>query len=55
MHKNVEKAQQVINELVPLLEKMGSCGCADAAKQAVVADPKKIPEKLKNDLSILFN
>ena len=54
MHKNVEKAQQVINELVPLLGKVGSCGCADAAKQAVVTDPKKIPEKLKNDLSILF-
>jgi 5'-methylthioadenosine phosphorylase len=54
MHKNVEKAQQVINELVPLLGKESSCGCADAAKQAVVTDPKKIPEKLKNDLSILF-
>ena len=54
MHQNVEKAQQVINELVPLLEKVGSCCCADAAKQAVVTDPKKIPEKLKNELSILF-
>ena len=54
MHQNVEKAQQVINKLVPLLEKVGSCCCADAAKQAVVTDPKKTPEKLKNDLSILF-
>ncbi len=54
MHQNVEKAQQVINKLVPLLEKVGSCSCADAAKQAVVTDPKKIPEKLKNDFSILF-
>jgi 5'-methylthioadenosine phosphorylase len=54
MHKNVEKAQQVINELIPLLGKVGSCACADAAKQAVVTDPKKISEKLKNDLSILF-
>jgi 5'-methylthioadenosine phosphorylase len=54
MHKNVEKAQQVINELGPLLGKVGFCDCADAAKQAVVTDPKKIPEKLKNDLSILF-
>jgi len=54
MHKNVEKAQQVINELVPLLGNVRSCGCADAAKQAVVTDPKKIPEELKNSLSILF-
>ncbi|MBC8283941.1 MAG: S-methyl-5'-thioadenosine phosphorylase [Nitrospinae bacterium] len=54
MHQNVEKAQKVINELVPLLENVSSCGCADAAKQAVVTDPKKIPGKLKEDLSILF-
>ena len=54
MHKNVEKAQQVINELVPLLGKVSSCGCADAAKQAVVTDPKKTPEEIKNDLSIFF-
>jgi 5'-methylthioadenosine phosphorylase len=54
MHKNVEKAQEVINELVPLLRNVGSCACADAAKQAVVTDPKNISEKLKNDLSILF-
>jgi hypothetical protein len=33
---------------------VGSCCCSDAAKQAVVTDPENIPEKLKNDLSILF-
>ncbi|MBT5471980.1 MAG: S-methyl-5'-thioadenosine phosphorylase [Nitrospina sp.] len=54
MHQNVERAQKVINELVPLMDKIDSCGCADAAKQAIVTDPKKIPEKLKEDLSILF-
>lgn len=54
MHQNVEKAQQVINELIPLLGTLGSCCCADAAKHAVVTEPNKIPEKLKNDLSILF-
>jgi len=54
MHQNVEMAQKVISELVPLLRNVNPCGCADAAKQAVVTDPKIIPEKLKNDLSILF-
>lgn len=54
MHQNVERAQKVINELVPLMGDIKSCCCADASKQAVVTDPAKIPEKLKNDLSILF-
>ncbi len=54
MHQNVEKAQQVINELAPLVGNMESCCCADSAKQAVVTDPAKIPGKLKDELSILF-
>lgn len=54
MHKNVERAQMVVNELVPMLENADDCVCASSSKQAVVTDPSKIPEKLKNDLSILF-
>ncbi|MEK9630039.1 MAG: S-methyl-5'-thioadenosine phosphorylase [Nitrospinota bacterium] len=54
MHQNVERAQKVINELVPMLDNVDSCCCADAAKQAVVTDPSKIQANLKNDLSILF-
>jgi 5'-methylthioadenosine phosphorylase len=55
MHQNVERAKQVINELVPLMDSVEPCCCADAAKQAVVTESAKIPEKLKKDLSILFN
>lgn len=54
MHQNVERAQKVINDLVPMLGNVETCGCADAAKQAVVTDPTKTSEKLKNDLTILF-
>lgn len=54
MRKNVEKAQKVINEFAPLSRNIETCNCADAAKQAVVTDPKKIPERLKEDFSILF-
>ena len=54
MHKNVQKAQKVISELVPMLENIEPCNCSDAIKYAVVTDPKKIPEKLKEDFSILF-
>ena len=54
MHKNVERAQMVINELVPMLENLDDCVCSNSPKQAVVTDSSRIPEKLKNDLSILF-
>ena len=54
MHNNVEMAQKVINELVPMLENIGPCDCSKASKHAVVTDPKKIPEKFKEDVSILF-
>ena len=54
MHNNVKMAQKVINELVPMIENIEPCVCADASKHAVVTDPKKFPEKFKEDLSILF-
>ena len=54
MHKNVERAQMVIKELVPMLENSDNCLCANSFKQAVVTDSSRIPEKIKHDLSILF-
>lgn len=54
MHKNVEQAQKVITELLPLLGSIKPCSCSEAAKFAVVTDPEKIPQKLKDELSILF-
>ena len=54
MHKNVEQAQKVLKELIPLLGSIKPCSCREAAKFAVVTDPKKIPQKLKDELSILF-
>ena len=54
MHQNVERAQNVINELVPMLDDIKPCDCADASKHAVVTDPQKIPKKFKEDVSILL-
>jgi 5'-methylthioadenosine phosphorylase len=54
MHKNVDQAQKVIKELLPLLDSIKPCSCKEAAKFAVVTDPEKIPQKLKDELSILF-
>ncbi|MZG29602.1 MAG: S-methyl-5'-thioadenosine phosphorylase [Nitrospinae bacterium] len=54
MHKNVEQAQKVLKELIPMLGTIEPCSCCDAAKFAVVTDPEKIPQNLKENLSILF-
>ena len=54
MHKNVEQAQLVLKELIPMLGSIKPCSCREAAKFAVVTDPEKIPLTLKDELSILF-
>ena len=54
MGENVEKAQIAVKELVSNLTDSPSCSCQSAAAQAIVTDRKLIPEKLKKDLSILF-
>jgi len=54
MGENVEKAQIAVKELVANLTGSPSCSCASAATHAIVTDKKLIPEKLKKDLSILF-
>jgi 5'-methylthioadenosine phosphorylase len=54
MHKNVEQSQLVLKELIPMLGSIKPCSCCEAAKFAVVTDPEKIPQTLKDELSILF-
>ena len=54
MHNNVELAQEVLKELAPDLTGERACACGSAAQNAVVTDSKKIPDKLKEELSILF-
>ncbi|MFQ5443048.1 MAG: S-methyl-5'-thioadenosine phosphorylase [Nitrospinales bacterium] len=54
MHKNVELAQRIIKTAVAQLGGDRTCACGVAAQHAIVTDRKMIPEKLKNDLEILF-
>ena len=54
MHKNVEQAQKVIRGLISMLGNIETCSCCEAAKFAVVTDPVKTPQELKDELSILF-
>ena len=43
-----------LKELAPDLTGERACACGSAAQNAVVTDSKKIPDKLKEELSILF-
>lgn len=54
MGENVEKAQTAIKALVTELSDEPGCACASAATTAIVTDKKLIPEKLRKELSILF-
>ena len=54
MHKNVVMAQKVLKKLTSEFKSKRSCDCGAAAKNAVVTDPKSIPDQLKDELSILF-
>ena len=54
MHNNVDLAQKVLKELAPRLKDERTCGCATAAQDAVVTESKKIPARLRDELSLLF-
>ena len=54
MGQNVDKAQIAIKKLIISLSDPRGCSCASAAANAIVTDKKLIPDKLKKDLSILF-
>ncbi len=54
MGENVENAQVAIKALVTELTDKPGCACASAAATAIVTDKKLIPEKLRKELSILF-
>ncbi|UCD12206.1 MAG: S-methyl-5'-thioadenosine phosphorylase [Nitrospinaceae bacterium] len=54
MHDNVERAQGMVQALLPGLGGLSACACAALAANAVITDPAAIPTPLKEELSILF-
>jgi 5'-methylthioadenosine phosphorylase len=55
MHKNVEMAQKVLKEVAGKMVSTPPWDCRQASANAIVTNRDLIPEKLKNDLSILFD
>lgn len=51
---NVSMAKDIIRKAVPAIAETRNCKCATALKFATVTDPKKIPAKTREDLSLLL-
>jgi len=51
---NVSMAKDIIRKAVPAIADTRNCKCATALKFATVTDPKKIPAKTREDLSLLL-
>jgi 5'-methylthioadenosine phosphorylase len=54
MHKNVEMAQKVLKVLASEFKFNANCSCGSAAENAIVTEKSKIPDHLREELSILF-
>ncbi|NMC45648.1 MAG: S-methyl-5'-thioadenosine phosphorylase [Chloroflexi bacterium] len=53
--KNTQNAQTAIQNLVEILPPVSHCECWDALKNAVLTDPKRIPQATKEKTNILFD
>ncbi|HAF63001.1 MAG TPA: S-methyl-5'-thioadenosine phosphorylase [Anaerolineaceae bacterium] len=53
-HKNTQTAQKAIQNLVGTLPPVSHCECWDSLKNAVLTDPKMIPEPTKENLKVIF-
>ena len=54
LKQNVDLAQRIIRRILSRLPERRSCGCADALKNAIITDPKKIPDKRRRELAPLI-
>jgi 5'-methylthioadenosine phosphorylase len=52
LRANAEMAQRILRATVPrVAQRERTCGCASALQYAIVTDPARIPQKLKDDLA----
>lgn len=54
LRNNVEMARRIIKNAVPMISGPRQCKCSSALKYATVTDGKKIPGKIRKDLSLLI-
>jgi len=52
LRANAEMAQKILRATVPrVAQRTRTCGCANALQYAIVTDPARIPQKVKDDLA----
>jgi 5'-methylthioadenosine phosphorylase len=51
---NAEVAKQAIRNLVPELSQVRECECQHALRNAIITDPKVVPEQVKRNLGLLI-
>lgn len=54
LQRNIQTAQAVLKELIPLLPKETTCRCGDALAQAIVTPPEAIPAEIRRRYSLLL-
>ncbi len=54
LHQNAANACKVVKEAVAAMPKERTCGCASAAKFAVLTQQDAIPARRKEELKLLF-
>ncbi|MDP8260645.1 MAG: S-methyl-5'-thioadenosine phosphorylase [Candidatus Gygaella obscura] len=52
--KNIENAKKILKQVIKSMPETRVCVCKDSLQNAIITDKKKIPESVKNDLSILI-
>ena len=51
LHKSVETAKKILRHAITTLPQQRDCICAHALKNAIITNPKLIPEQVKKDLA----
>lgn len=54
LHKKIITAKDMIKMAITHLPEKRKCICADALKNAIITDPKAIPEKVKKELKLIL-
>lgn len=52
--KNVDTAKAILKHAIPLIKEERTCGCVNAASNAIVTHKDKIPNDVKEKLSVIF-
>ena len=53
MNSNIETSKKILSRTLEILPTERSCGCGSALQYSILTQPEKIPQQVRNDLSII--